>query len=162
MKKKIYFIALIGILLDQITKIFISNWMSPFTSKIIIKDFFSITYVKNTGGAWGILNNNLSFLIIVSIIALLVLNRYIKKESSINKIMLLSYGFLIGGIFGNLIDRIVRGYVVDFFHFYIFNYSYPVFNIADILIVVGIILMLIEVIRGEINEFKSRTKQYKN
>lgn len=158
MKKKIYFIALIGVLLDQFTKILISNCMNPFTSKIIIKDFFSITFVKNTGGAWGILNNNLTFLILVSIIALLVLNNYIKKEQNINKTMVLSYGFLIGGILGNLIDRIVRKYVVDFFHFYIFNYSYPVFNIADILIVVGVFLMLIEVIRGEINEFKSRRK----
>ena len=97
-------------------------------------------------------------LILVSIIALLVLNNYIKKGQNTNKTMVLSYGFLIGGIFGNLIDRIVRKYVVDFFHFYIFNYSYPVFNIADILIVVGVVLMLIEVIRGEINEFKSRRK----
>lgn len=162
MKKKIYFIALIGVLVDQLTKILISNSMNPFTSKIIIKNFFSITFVKNTGGAWGILSNNLTFLIIISTVALLVLNNYIKKEQNINKIMHFSYGFLVGGIFGNLLDRIVRGYVVDFLHFYIFRYSYPVFNVADILIVVGIILMLIEVIRGEINEFKSRRKQCKN
>lgn len=162
MKKKIYFIALIGLLVDQFTKIIISNWMNPFTSKIIIKGFFELTFVKNTGGAWGILNNNLTFLIIVSAVALLVLNNYIKKEQTVSKIMLFSYGFLIGGIFGNLLDRIIRGYVVDFFHFYIFGYSYPVFNVADILIVIGIILMLIEVIRGEINEFKSRRKQCKN
>lgn len=162
MKKKIYLIALVGLLLDQISKIIVSSLMPPFTSKIIIKNFFELTFVKNTGGAWGILSNNLLLLIVVSTIALLVLNGYIKKEQHINKIMLCSYGFLIGGILGNLIDRLFRGYVVDFFHFYIFGYDYPVFNIADILIVVGIIFMLIEVIRGEINEFKSRRKQCKN
>lgn len=151
-----------GLLLDQISKIIVSSLMPPFASKIIIKSFFEFTFVKNTGGAWGILSNNLILLIVVSTIALLVLNSYIKRERHINKIMVLSYGLLIGGILGNLIDRLFRGYVVDFFHFYILGYDYPVFNIADILIVVGIILMLIEVIRGEINEFKSRRKQCKN
>lgn len=159
MKKKIYLVALIGLLLDQSIKIIVSNLMTPFTSKIIIKNFFELTFVKNTGGAWGILSNNLILLIFVSIVALLVLNSYIKKEQHINNLMIFSYGFLIGGILGNLIDRLFRGYVVDFFHFYIFGYDYPVFNIADILIVVGISLMLIEVIRGEINELKSRRKQ---
>lgn len=159
MKKKIYLVALIGLLLDQSIKIIVSNLMTPFTSKIIIKNFFELTFVKNTGGAWGILSNNLILLIFVSTVALLVLNSYIKKEQHINNLMIFSYGFLIGGILGNLIDRLFRGYVVDFFHFYIFGYDYPVFNIADILIVVGISLMLIEVIRGEINELKSRRKQ---
>lgn len=158
MKKKIYLVALIGLLIDQIIKFVISSLMPPFTSKIIIKHFFEFTFVKNTGGAWGILSNNLILLIIVSTIALLILNSYIKKEQHINKIMIFSYGFLIGGILGNLLDRLFRGYVIDFFHFYIFGYDYPVFNVADILIVFGIILMLIEVIRGEINELKSRRK----
>lgn len=156
MKKKIYLVALIGLLIDQIIKFVVSSLMPPFTSKIIIKHFFEFTFVKNTGGAWGILSNNLILLIIVSAIALLILNSYIKKEQHINKIMIFSYGFLTGGILGNLLDRLFRGYVIDFFHFYIFGYDYPVFNVADILIVFGIILMLIEVIRGEINELKSR------
>lgn len=147
-----------GLLIDQIIKITVLNFMDPFTTKVIVKDFFELTFVKNTGGAWGILSNNLIFLIGVSTIALLILNSYIKKDRNINNLMNISYGFLMGGILGNLIDRIFRGYVIDFFHFYIFGYDYPVFNIADILIIVGLFLMLIEVIRGEINECKSRRK----
>ena len=123
-----------------------------------MKNFFEIIYVKNIGAAWGILSNNLVILIFISLVALFVLNSYICKEVSINKLMMLSYGILLGGITGNLIDRIFRQYVVDFFHFYIFGYSYPVFNIADTLIVGGIILMIIEVLRSEIHGIKSRQK----
>lgn len=156
MKKKICIISLIGFLIDQITKVIVLYNMAPFTSKVLVKDFFELTFVKNTGGAWGILSNNLIFLVLISSVALYILYKYISKENNISFIMTLSYGFLIGGIFGNLVDRLFRGYVIDFLHFYLFGYNYPVFNIADVLIVVGIILMVIEVIRSEIYEFKSR------
>ena len=62
----------------------------------------------------------------------------------ISKISQISFGLIIGGIIGNLIDRLLRGYVVDFFSFIIFKYHYPIFNIADILIVVGAFLLIIE------------------
>lgn len=145
MKKNIYLIAGICIILDQITKIFASLYLDNIK---IINNFFSLTYVKNYGGAWGILNNNLFILITISIFALLTINKYISSDVNITKLSIVSYGMLIGGIFGNLIDRIFRGYVVDFLNFNIFNYDFPVFNIADMLIVVGIILMIIEVIGG--------------
>lgn len=145
MKKNIYLIAGICIILDQITKIFASLYLDNIK---IINNFFSLTYVKNYGGAWGILNNNLFLLITISIFALLTINKYISSDVDITKLSIVSYGMLIGGIFGNLIDRIFRGYVVDFLNFNIFNYDFPVFNIADMLIVVGIILMIIEVIGG--------------
>lgn len=145
MKKNIYLIAGIGIILDQITKIFASLYLDNIK---IINNFFSLTYVKNYGGAWGILNNNLFLLITISIFALLTINKYISSDVNTTKLSIVSYGMLIGGIFGNLIDRIFRGYVVDFLNFNIFNYDFPVFNIADMLIVVGIILMIIEVIGG--------------
>ena len=156
MKKKIYIIALLSIFIDQVTKFIIINTFRPFTGKSIIKNIFELMYVKNSGAAWGILDNNLPILIFISIIALFLLYRYINKEKNITKLMIISYGLLMGGITGNLIDRVFRTYVVDFIHIYIFNYSYPVFNMADIFIVVGIILMLIEVVRGEVNAHKSR------
>ena len=156
MKKKIYIIALLSIFIDQVTKFIIINTFRPFTGKSIIKNVFELMYVKNTGAAWGILDNNLPILIFISIIALFLLYRYINKEKNITKLMIISYGLLMGGITGNLIDRVFRTYVVDFIHIYIFNYSYPVFNMADIFIIVGIILMLIEVVRGEVNAHKSR------
>ena len=145
MKKNIYLIAGIGIILDQITKIFASLYLDNIK---IINNFFSLTYVKNYGGAWGILNNNLFILITISIFALLTINKYISSDVNITKLSIVSYGMLIGGIFGNLIDRIFRVYVVDFLNFNIFNFDFTVFNIAVMLIVVGIILMIIEVIGG--------------
>lgn len=162
MKKKIYLIAVICILIDQITKLIIVNTFKPFTGITVIKNVFEIMHVKNEGAAWGILNNNLVILIFISMAALYLLNSYINKEKNITKVMTISYGLLLGGISGNLIDRLFLGHVVDFLHFYIFNYSYPVFNMADTFIVIGIILMLIEVVRGDIFDSKSRRKQGKN
>ena len=116
-----------------------------------------MTYVENTGAAWGILDNNRIILIGVSIIALLLVNKYINSETELNKLTITSYGMVLGGILGNLVDRICRGYVVDFLNFNILGYDFPVFNIADTLIVVGIALMFIEVIRGSYGS-KSRKK----
>lgn len=146
MKKRIYLIAILGIILDQITKAFATVYLDNI---VLIKDFLSLTYVKNYGGAWGILNNNLFILVGVSIITLIIINRYISSDVNITKLSMVSYGLLIGGIFGNLFDRIFRGYVVDFLNFYIFKYDFPVFNVADMLIVIGIILMFIEIVGGK-------------
>ena len=154
MKKNIYLIACVGIFIDQITKILSNLYLE---NVVLIKNFFNLTYVENTGAAWGILDNNRIVLIGVSIIALLFINKYINSETEFNKLTITSYGMVLGGIFGNLIDRIFRGYVVDFLNFNIFGYDFPVFNIADILIVVGIVLMFIEVMRGNYGS-KSRKK----
>ena len=131
MKKKIYLLAVIGIVFDQITKLFANLYLNDIA---IIPSFFHLTYVENTGAAWGILDNNRLILVGISVLTLLVINKYIKKEAELSKVSIVSYGMLIGGIFGNLFDRIFRGYVIDFFNFNIFGYSFPVFNIADILI----------------------------
>ncbi len=153
MKKVIYLIAGIGITLDQIVKLLVCRYL---TDKVIIPHFFNLTYVENTGGAWGILSNNMIILICISVITLLIINKYIYSNTLITKLSSISYGLLIGGIFGNLLDRIFRGYVVDFLNFNIFGYNFPVFNIADILIVVGVIIMVIEVL-GDLNGNKSRS-----
>ena len=71
----------------------------------------------------------------------------------------LAFGLLIGGILGNLLDRLIFGYVKDFLHFYIFDYSFPIFNISDIAIVIGIFLIIIAVLKGE--EVNGRNKSNK-
>ena len=154
MKKRIYLIAVIGILFDQITKLFAYLYLKNIE---LIPGFFNLTYVENTGGAWGILDNNRIILIGVSIFTLLIINKYINSDVFISKLLSISYGLLLGGIFGNLFDRIFRGFVIDFLNFNIFGYNFPVFNVADSLIVIGIILMFIEVIRGS-HGSKSRKK----
>ena len=148
MSKKVYITAIIIFIIDQITKSIVSTYLKLNQSISLIDDFFYIRYIKNTGASWGILENSRLFLIIMSIIALVVLLRYSYsfKKTTLN---LYGFGFLMGGILGNLSDRILYGYVKDFIDLIIFNYDFPVFNIADIFIVIGVILLIISILRGE-------------
>jgi len=155
MKKKIYLFAGISLLLDQITKIVAAMFLNHIS---VIPGFFSLTYVENTGAAWGIFNNNRILLICISVITILIINKYIKQEITISKLSIISYGMLMGGIFGNLFDRIFHGYVIDFLNFNIFGYDFPVFNIADTLIVIGVLLMIIDVVKGGLYGNNSKQK----
>ncbi|MDD6879733.1 MAG: signal peptidase II [bacterium] len=149
MKKTIViYLSLIGIIIDRITKILVTSNLSLYVKNKIINNFFYITYVQNKGAAWSILNGNRFFLIIITFIALAIIIKYVVEDKSNNKLDIISYGLVLGGIIGNLIDRLFLGYVVDFFDFYIFGYNYPVFNVADILIVVGVILLFISYFRS--------------
>ena len=157
MKKKlsIIIIAIFGIALDQISKLYIASNLILYKKNPIINNFFNITYVQNKGAAWGILDGNTVLLVLITLIALFIIIRFIFKEENLTKLDILSYGLLLGGITGNFIDRILRGFVIDFLDFYIFGYDFPVFNIADIMIVVSVIIMVISYLRGDINENKS-------
>ena len=128
--------------MDRFSKIYIISKIPLHKSINIISNFFSITYVKNTGAAWSILSGNRLFLIIVGVIVLAMFIYYIFKEKNITLIESVSYGLIFSGITGNLIDRVFYGYVIDFFDFYIFGYDFPIFNIADTLIVVGVIIYI--------------------
>lgn len=138
MKKTIIFSALI-ILIDQIIKFFISN-MNVLESITIIPNFFSITYIQNTGAAFSILNGNTILLIIISFIILFFLYKLVLKNSN-NQITSI---LLLGGIIANLIDRIFRGYVVDYLNFNLLGYNFPIFNLADICIVIGTIMLIFQ------------------
>lgn len=149
---KIYIISIFIFLFDLIIKeIIINNLHQPLT---VINDFFTLTFTKNTGGAFSILSGNIIVLIIVSLIFLIFLIKYIEKEDkNIIKIFL---SFVLGGLLGNLFDRIFRKGVIDYLSFKIFNYYFPVFNLADIFIVIGVFGLLIVELRGEINEYRYR------
>ena len=149
--KKILPITIVSLFIDQLVKIIVINNMNLFDSINIITNFFKITYVRNTGAAWSILSGNTWFLIVISLIALVVIYLYFIKDKKLNKLESISYGLLIGGILGNLIDRIIYGYVIDYLDFKIINYDFPIFNIADICIVISIILIGISLIVGEKN-----------
>ena len=146
--KNIFIISIVIFLVDQMTKLLIYNNSSLDNSVNIIPNFFSITYTKNYGAAWSIMQNQRLFLIMISLAALLLICYIMYKEKKINKYQNMYYGFLIGGIVGNLFDRIIHGYVIDFFDFNIFGYNFPIFNISDIFIVVGIIMVIIETFLG--------------
>jgi len=124
-------------------------------SIILINNFFNLTYVTNSGAAWSIFNGNRFFLIMVAIISIIIIYMFFIKNKNLKKIEIITYGLLFGGIFGNLIDRLIFGYVIDYLDFCIFNYDFPIFNIADICIVVSVFLIILDIFRGEKNEFSS-------
>lgn len=148
--KKILIYTTIFIILDQIIKIFISKFMNLHESINIIKNFFSITLVHNTGAAFSILTNNVPLLIGISLISLVLIYYYLLKDNKLIKIDYVIYCLLIGGITGNLIDRIIHGYVIDYLSFKIFNYYFPIFNLADIGIVISVVLIIFKGIKEEV------------
>ena len=148
MSKKVYIIGLIVFIIDQISKCLISTYMKLNQSITIIKDFFYIKYINNTGASWGILKDNRILLIVLSLLAIIIIIRYTNTVKK-TKLNIIGLGLLSGGILGNLSDRIIFGYVKDFIDIIIFKYDYPVFNIADSCIVIGVILLIISIIRGE-------------
>ena len=152
MKKtqKIFNITAIILIIDQIIKIIIRSNLNEYQEIKIIKNFFSITLLKNTGAAFSILKNSTLLLIIISVLFILLISKYIKKEEkNLTKLDVYSYGIILGGIFGNLLDRIIHKGVIDYLSFRFLSYYFPVFNFADISITVGIALLIISTIINE-------------
>lgn len=147
-KKNIYIIAIIYLMIDQIVKIIVRTKMELYQEIKIIPNLFSLYYVENDGAAFSILGNQTILLIIISIICLIVLNKFILEEE-LPKHSNLPLGCLLGGIIGNLIDRIIFKSVTDYLSIFIFKYSFPVFNIADIGITVGTALLILNIVLKE-------------
>ena len=147
-KKNIYIIAIIYLMIDQIVKIIVRTKMELYQEIKIIPKLFSLYYVENDGAAFSILGNQTIFLIIISIICLIILNKFILEEE-LPKNSLIPLGCLLGGIVGNLIDRIIFKSVTDYLSIFIFKYSFPVFNIADIGITVGTALLILNKVLEE-------------
>lgn len=148
MRKKILVLSIICFIFDRIVKVVVSNNLSLYVKKYMINNLLYLTYLKNDGAAWSILRGNTILLIIISLIVVIYILKIIFKEKILGNYLSVSYSLLIGGIIGNLFDRIFYGYVIDFIGLKIFNYYFPVFNIADIMIVIGVLLITI-------NEFRS-------
>ena len=148
MNRKIFVISIIAFALDQVIKAIIGTIMTVNQTIPIIRDFFHITHFHNYGAAWGLFPNRQLFIIIATILALALIYRYMHsfKPNVRNNI---AFGLLTGGILGNLLDRILHGYVIDFIDIYIFKYDFPIFNVGDICIVCGVILLIIAIIKGE-------------
>ena len=148
-KEKAYSVAAIVIIIDQIIKFVISNKMSLEQEIEVIPNFFSLYYVKNTGAAFSILQNQRVLLIIISLVFLYFIDRFIEREKDWDKLSIISLGFIIGGIIGNLIDRLIQDGVIDYLLFQFGKYIFPIFNIADSFIIVGIVLLIIGIIKEE-------------
>ena len=148
MSKKTFIIAIIILIIDQISKSLIEIYIPLNESLPIIKNFFSLTVVHNSGGAWSIFSKQTYLFIIFSIISLIILIKFMFsfKNNLRNNI---AFALTTGGIISNLADRLFLGYVRDFLDFTIFNYDYPIFNIADISIVLGVLLLIYAIMKGE-------------
>jgi len=146
-KIKIYFIPIIAIslliALDQLTKFIISSKFELYESKPIIKGVFSITYVQNKGIAWGMLEGKRVLFLISTITILILLFALYINIANKSKFILMRIGLvvLIAGAIGNMIDRIKLGYVIDFLDFTLIDF--PVFNLADIYVVLSMIYIII-------------------
>jgi signal peptidase II len=133
--------------LDQLTKWLVRENI-PYGAEIpIIPGFFSLVHASNTGAAFSMFTGNNFFFVGLAVVALAVIMFILVRDSrtrtGLNKITKISFGLLASGILGNLIDRIFRGAVTDFLHFYISEYAWPSFNVADscICIAAGLLIL---------------------
>ena len=148
MKRQYYigislFITIIILVLDQITKFIIASSMKVGDSFEVIPNFLNITSHRNDGAAWGILSGKMSFFFIITIIILFVLIVFYIKEAKNNLLMQIAISLLFAGALGNFIDRVLHGEVVDFVDTYIFGYNFPIFNVADSSLTIGVLLIII-------------------
>ena len=141
--KRLGILSLIFIIIDFVIKIIVDKCMNIYDAIKVIPNFFNIMYVRNTGAAFSIMENSRVLFIVIGIVALYLIWRFLIKDKDLNKYYIVIYSMLIAGIIGNMIDRIIYGYVIDYLSFNIFGYSFPVFNIADIFIVVSVIILII-------------------
>ena len=144
-----YLIALFVILLDQITKWLIVSKMNLGDSIPIIDNILYITSHRNRGAAWGILQGQMWLFYVITIIVIVAIMYYMQKAAKGKWLLGVSLALMLGGAIGNFIDRVVRKEVVDFIHTYIFTYNFPVFNIADSALVVGVVVLMIQMLREE-------------
>lgn len=150
--KRIGLVCIISIIVDQIIKFIIKANMNIADTINIIPNFFRITFLKNEGAAFSILSGNRLLFIFITVLVLILFYFFLLKNKKIIKTKQLLYGLLLGGIIGNFIDRILYGYVIDYLDFNIGSYNYPVFNIADSLIVISIIWLIVLSMKEDKNE----------
>jgi len=146
-----YLIALLVIALDQLTKWMIVKKMEYGESIEIIENLLYITSHRNRGAAWGILQGQMWFFYIITIAVIIGLVYYIQKMAKESILLGVALALMLGGAIGNFIDRVARQEVVDFVHTYIFSYSFPVFNVADAALSIGVGLLVIHMFLEEKN-----------
>lgn len=151
MLKWLWLSALV-IVLDQASKWFMSSWLSLYETVAVVP-FFNLTMAHNTGAAFSFLAQaggwQRWFFAVIAFVVSVVLFVWLKRLSSTAKLEAISISLILGGAVGNLIDRVLLGYVVDFLDFYNYygNYHFPAFNIADSAICIGAALLIIDSFR---------------
>lgn len=140
-----YIIAFVAFLVDQGTKYLIATRMELTEQIPVIGNFFLITSHRNRGAAFGILEDQRWFFIIVTTIVVIGIIWYLQKVMKTNnKLLPLALSLVLGGAIGNFIDRVLTGEVVDFLLFNFGSYQFPIFNVADSCIVIGVGLIILD------------------
>ncbi len=155
MKDKLKYTAVIIILflIDRLFKVLVVNYLKGTVT--LIPNFLSLVYVKNIGAAFSLMEGKTTLLAIFSLLAFLVIYKELiskKNETLLN----IPYIMILGGILGNFYDRLVLNYVIDYISVIIFNYHFPIFNFADMLIVIGVLLLIYELWKGDVNEVRNK------
>lgn len=152
-------ISLAILALDQATKLMVHTSFNLGEKKIIIPEFFNITYIQNRGGVFGLFSQSNDVIrtvlfLILPIFAFVFIISIVHKLKNHEKYQLLAFASIFGGALGNYIDRVHFGYVVDFLDFYIKDYVWPAFNVGDIAIVTGVVCAMIMIYFSHLNEEK--------
>ena len=142
----LFFLFLTLVILDQFTKTLVINFFNLYDS-VALLPMINLTFVVNYGFAFGLLNNPSLNQILVSlvILAIIIYFLYLLIKTQ-DKIFQLTLTLILAGAFGNFIDRIFRGFVIDFIDVYIGKYHWPAFNIADSCITVGFVVLMINIL----------------
>ncbi|MCX7871946.1 MAG: signal peptidase II [Verrucomicrobiae bacterium] len=144
-------VCVIVAFLDQISKLAVIELLSLHEDRVIIDGFFKLVYWGNTGAAWSLFRDNNELLTVISLLALLFLFIVRDKFETSTLSGQAAMGMIFGGIIGNIVDRLIRGHVVDFLYFYVIQRSgnelgFPAFNLADLSICLGVAVMIILII----------------
>ncbi len=140
-----YILSLLIFILDQLSKRLVLNYLKDIREMPIFKNILHFTYVENRGAAFGIMQNKKWFFIILTILVIAFIVIYFREDKGYPRVMMIGLSLIVGGAIGNLVDRIVYGFVIDFIDFRI----WPVFNIADMAIVIGQILVAYIVLKHD-------------
>jgi signal peptidase II len=145
--------ALVVVVLDQLTKAIVVARIGLHESVSVVDGLFALTYVRNTGAAFGILAGRLEslrvpLLMTVSVLALTVLIWFLRSLPAERRLVVAACGAVLGGALGNLIDRAAYGEVIDFLDVYVGSWHWPAFNVADAAITLGVIVLCIDSLRG--------------
>lgn len=149
MRKVDYLWILITVIIDQMSKMIVESFLEYGESVNVINGFFRLTYARNTGAAFSILEGKMIFFYVVSVVALVGMFYYLNKCEKHNVLLRTSLILMIGGTIGNFVDRMMFQYVRDFLDFTIFGYDFAIFNVADSFLVIGVMILALEAFISE-------------
>jgi len=150
MKKNLayYDVILLIVVLDQVTKWFVARYVTVYSSLTVLPGFFNLTHIRNKGAIFGAFSrvNSRAVLVMLtcaSLVALAMVLYYFFRTPASERGMKLALSLILAGALGNLIDRVFRGYVIDFLDFHIRGRHWPFFNVADSAITIGALLLFV-------------------